>query len=62
MMGALDQKYEMAVQAIRTEAAKRRIPFKEMVVRVASDANLIRFPLWNEEFDARLVARAKGGA
>lgn len=62
MMGALDQKYEMAVRAIRTEAARRRISFKEMVVRIASDANLISIPLWNEDLDARLVSQSKGGA
>lgn len=61
MMGALDQKYEMAVAAMRREAKRSGITFKEVVVRAADRAGLINIPLWNEEFDANLTRRGKGG-
>ncbi|WP_144223171.1 hypothetical protein [Mesorhizobium amorphae] len=61
MMGALDQKYEMAIAAMRREARRRGFSFKEMIVRIASDGNLIKIPLWNDEFDARLIRLSKGG-
>lgn len=59
MMGALDQKYDMAISAIRQEARRRGVSFKEMIVRIASNGNLINIPLWNERFDAELVSRSK---
>lgn len=66
MMGALDQKYEMAIRAIRREAAKRSISVKEMTVRIVSDAGYLGIPLWREDIDQKLIglsAKAqKGGA
>lgn len=58
-MGALDQKFDLAVTALRVEAKRRGIPFKEMMVRITSDCGYLTIPLWNEEFDARLVARSE---
>lgn len=58
-MGALDEKYRMAIDAMRREAWRQRMTFKEFVVRLASEAGILRFPLWNEEFDAELIASSE---
>ena len=59
MMGALDEKYWMAITAIRSEARARRIPFKEAFVRMMSDAGYLNVPLWNDEVDAELKLARK---
>lgn len=57
-MGALDEKYKLALMAIRSDAVRRRCSFKEAVVRLCSSNGMLNIPLWNEDFDAQLEARA----
>ena len=58
-MDAIDEKYALAVSAMRRESRRRGITFKELIVRMASEKNLINIPLWNADFDARLIASSQ---